>query len=321
MNKIIITSLMVLALAVIPIADAQFGEPAYQKLTQLVIDESENIQAKHVIGFSDKPVTVNLFEGVIVDSITVTNEEGKELEFGISGMSDYGSVTIFSPQKNTIIKYNLENMFRQLDNLLTLNIGYPKPFSIIFSEKTELIFLNDQIIELVDKKGISVNSGGYVNVEYYSKTPKHIEEVIWKENKFDVEIITDSDVEKFNFDQKSKNISFQINEKNKFVTVTIEKEFLDGPHSILLNDEKIKYSKSISKENYVSLSIKPQTVGQIVITGSEYNQDLSKINTSADILPVESEYTPNDYFMWLVFGGVLIIVVIVVIIIMRKIKK
>ena len=321
MNKIIITSLMVLALAVIPIADAQFGEPAYQKLTQLVIDESENIQAKHVIGFSDKPVTVNLFEGVIVDSITVTNEEGKELEFGISGMSDYGSVTIFSPQKNTIIKYNLENMFRQLDNLLTLNIGYPKPFSIIFSEKTELIFLNDQIIELVDKKGISVNSGGYVNVEYYSKTPKHIEEVIWKENKFDVEIITDSDVEKFNFDQKSKNISFQINEKNKFVTVTIEKEFLDGPHSILLNDEKIPYTKSVSKENYVSLSIKPQTVGQIVITGSEYNQDLSKINTSADILPVESEYTPNDYFMWLVFGGVLIIVVIVVIIIMRKIKK
>ena len=321
MNKIIITSLMVLALAVIPIADAQFGEPAYQKLTQLVIDESENIQAKHVIGFSDKPVTVNLFEGVIVDSITVTNEEGKELEFGISGMSDYGSVTIFSPQKNTIIKYNLENMFRQLDNLLTLNIGYPKPFSIIFSEKTELIFLNDQIIELVDKKGISVNSGGYVNVEYYSKTPKHIEEVIWKENKFDVEIITDSDVEKFNFDQKSKNISFQINEKNKFVTVTIEKEFLDGPHSILLNDEKIPYTKSVSKENYVSLSIKPQTVGEIVITGSEYNQDLSKINTSADILPVESEYTPNDYFMWLVFGGVLIIVVIVVIIIIRKIKK
>ena len=321
MNKIIFLSLMVFALIAVPVTNAQFGEPAYQKLTQLVIDESENIQAKHVIGFSDKPVTVNLFEGVIVDSITVTNEEGKELEFGISGMSDYGSVTIFSPQKNTIIKYNLENMFRQLDNLLTLNIGYPKPFSIIFSEKPELIFLNDQIIELVDKKGISVNSGGYVNVEYYSKTPKHIEEVIWKENKFDVEIITDSDVEKFNFDQKSKNISFQINEKNKFVTVTIEKEFLDGPHSILLNDEKIKYSKSISKENYVSLSIKPQTVGEIVITGSEYNQDLSKINTSADILPVESESIPNDYFVWLVFGGVLIIVVIVVIIIIRKIKK
>ena len=100
----------------------------------------------------------------------------------------------------------------------------------------------------------------------------------------------------------------------------MEEELLGCPYSILLNDEKIKYTKSVSKENYVSLSMKPQAVGEIVISGSEYNQDLTKI-TSNDILPVESESIPNDYFMWLVFGGVLIIVAIVVIIIMRKIKK
>ena len=321
MNKIIFSSLIVFALISIPVANAQFGEPAYQKLTQLAIDESESIQAKHVIGFSDKPVIVNLFEGGIIESITVTNEEGKELEFGIvGGMSDYGAVTIFSAQKNTIVKYNLENMFRQSDNLLTLNIGYPKTYSILFSEKTELIFLNDVIIELVDKKGISINNGGYVNVEYYSKTPKYIEEVMWKENKFDVEIITDSTIEKFNFDQESKTISFQINEKNKNVTVTIEKKLLEGPHSVLLNGEKIKYTKSMSKENYDSLSMKPKAVGEIMISNSEYNEGLSKI-TSNGTLPVESESITNDYFIWLVFGSILIIVAIIVIIIMRKIKK
>ena len=320
MNKIIITSLMVLALIAIPIANAQFGEPAYQKLTQLIIDESENIQAKHVIGFSDKPVMVNLFEGAIIESITVTNEEGKELEFGITGISDYGSVTIFSAQKNTIVKYNLENMFRQSDNLLTLNIGYPKTFSISFSEKTELIFLNDVIIELVDKKGISINNGGYVNVEYYSEIPKYIEEVVWNENKFDVEIITDSTIEKFNFDQESKTISFQINEKNKNVTVTIEKKLLGDPYVILLNGEKIKYTKSMSKENYVSLSMKPKAVGEIMISNSEYNDGLTKI-TSNDTLAVESESIPNDYFIWLVFASILVIAAIIVIIIMRKIKK
>ena len=320
MNKIIITSLMILALAVIPIADAQFGTPAYQKLTQLTIDESENIQAKHVTGVSNSPVSVNLFEGAITDSITVTNEEGKELEFGITNMTDYGAVTIFSPHQSAIVKYDLKNMFREVDNLLTLNIGYPKTFSILFSEKTELIFLNDQIIQLGGKKGISINNGGYANVEYYSKIPKYMEEVSWKENKFDVEIITDSAIEKFNFDQESKSITFQINEKNKFVTVTIEKEFLGGPHSVLLNDEKIKYSKSISKENYVSLSMKPQTVGEIMITNSKYIDDLSKI-TSNDTLDVESESIPNDYFIWLVFGSILIIVGIIVIMIMRKIRK
>jgi len=320
MNKIIFSSLVIFALIALPVSNAQFGEPAYQKLTQLMIDESENIQAKHVIDFSDKPVMVNLFEGAIIESITVTNEDGEELEFGISGISDYGSITIFSAQKNTIVKYNLENMLRQSDNLLTLNIGYPKAFSILFSEKTELIFLNNQIIQLGDKKGISVNNGGYVNVDYYSEIPKHMEEVSWKENKFDVEIITDSEIDKFNFDQESKSITFQINEKNEFVTVTIEEELLGGPYIILLNNEKILYTKSISKENYVSLSMKPQAEGEIMISNSEYIDDLTKI-TSNDILPVESKAINNNYFIWLVFGSILIIIVIVVIIIMRKIKK
>ena len=86
--------------------------------------------------------------------------DGKELEFAIVGMSDYGAVTIFTATDNTIIKYNLKNMFRQSDNLLTLNIGYPKIFGILFSEKIDQIFLNNQIIQLGDKKGISINGGG-----------------------------------------------------------------------------------------------------------------------------------------------------------------
>jgi len=268
MNKIIFSSLMIFALIAVPVANAQFGAPAYQKSTHLIIDELNNIEAKHVIGFSNDPVMVNLFEGAITESITVTNEDGKELEFAIVGMSDYGAVTIFSADKNTIIKYNLENMFRQSDNLLTLNIGYPKTFGILFSEKTDQIFLNNQIIQLGDKKGISINGGGYVNVDYYSKNLKHIEEVIWEENKFDVEIITDSEIDEFNFDQESKSISFQVNEKNKFVTISMEEELLGGPYVILLNDEKIKYTKSSSKENYVSLSMKPESPGEITIIGT-----------------------------------------------------
>jgi len=268
MNKIIFSSLMIFALIAVPVANAQFGAPAYQKSTHLIIDELNNIEAKHVIGFSNNPVMINLFEGAITESITVTNEDGKELEFAIVGMSDYGAVTIFTATDNTIIKYNLKNMFRQSDNLLTLNIGYPKVFGILFSEKIDQIFLNNQIIQLGDKKGISVNGGGYVNVDYYSKNLKYIEEVIWEENKFDVEIIIDSEIDGFNFDQESKSINFQVNEKNKFVTINMEEELLGGPYVILLNDEKIKYTKSSIKENYVSLSMKPESPGEITIIGT-----------------------------------------------------
>ena len=268
MNKIIFLSLMIFALIAVPIANAQLGAPAYQKSTHLIIDELNNIEAKHVIGFSNEPVMINLFEGAITQSITVTNEDGKELEFAIVGMSDYGSVTIFSADKNTIIKYNLKNMFRQSDNLLTLNIGYPQTFGILFSEKTDQIFLNDQLIQLGDKKGISINDGGYVNVEYYSEMPKIIQEVQWKEDKFNVEIISDIEIKKINFDQTSKSISFQVNEKNKFVTISMEEKLLGGPYVILLNDEQIKYSKYFIKENHISLSMKPESSGEITIIGT-----------------------------------------------------
>ena len=268
MNKIIFLSLMIFALIAVPIANAQLGAPAYQKSTHLIIDELNNIEAKHVIGFSNDPVMVNLFEGAIPESITVTNEDGKELEFAIVGMGDSGSVTIFSADENTIIKYNLKDMFWYSDNLLTLNVGYPKTFGILFPEKIDQIFLNDQMIQIGDKKGISINGGGYVNVAYYSEMPKKIQEVQWKEDKFNVEIITDSKIDEFNFDQESKSISFQVNEKNKFVTINMEEKLLGGPYVILLNDEQIKYSKYSIKENHISLSMKPESSGEIRIIGT-----------------------------------------------------
>ena len=85
--------------------------------------------------------------------------------------------------------------------------------------------------------------------------------------------------------------------------------------------KKLLYNKSINKENYVSLSMKPQAVGEIIISNSEYIQDLTEITSKDTLTEVIMNTSPNDYFIWLVFGGVLIIVVIVAIIIMRKIKK
>ena len=48
----------------------------------------------------------------------------------------------------------------------------------------------------------------------------------------------------------------------------MEEELLGGPYVILLNDEKIQYTKFSNKENYVSLSMKPESPGQITIIGT-----------------------------------------------------
>ena len=127
---------------------------------------------------------------------------------------------------------------------------------------------NNNLIQLNDKKGISVNGGGYVVIEYYNEIPKIIEEVEWEENKFDVEIIADSEIENFNFDQTSKSISFEVNEENKFVTITMSEELLGGPYVTLLDDEKIKYTKFVRDEGIVSLNLKPETTGEITIIGT-----------------------------------------------------
>jgi hypothetical protein len=322
MNNQIYLIILLLALVIlIPTTSAQLsvGEEANQKLIEVKLNKSEIVSVKHVIVASNMIVSVNLFDGVITESIILTNDNGDEKEFGLVGFGEsLESITIFPSKSDSIIKYNLEDTSTFYENLWTVGIGYSETFSILFSKEIDVFFLNDSIIELDNKKGITVNGGGNTTIQYYDKTPKIIEEVSLEEDKFNVEIITNSKISEFDFDQASKSISFQVNEKNKFVTVTMEEELLGDTYVILLNNEKILYSKSVNKENYISLSIKPQAIGKIIISNSEYIHALTEI-TSNDTLAIES--IPNDYFIWLVFGGVLIIVMIVVIIIMRKIKK
>jgi len=43
---------------------------------------------------------------------------------------------------------------------------------------------------------------------------------------------------------------------------------LGGPYVVLLNDEKIQYSKYSNNENSTSLTIKPDSLGQITIIGT-----------------------------------------------------
>ena len=107
-----------------------------------------------------------------------------------------------------------------------------------------------------------------MSLKYYANIPKVMKQIQWEENYFDVEVISNSEITNFNFEQDSKSISFEMNEKNKFVTITMSEELLGGPYVILLDDEKLKYNKYIPKENHVSLTMKPESTGQITIVGT-----------------------------------------------------
>ena len=322
-SQIYLIVLVLALITVIPAASAQLslGAEANQKLIEVNLNKSEIVNVKHIISASGVPVSVNLFDGVIAESIIVTNSNGDENQFGLVGYGEaLESITIFPSESDIIIKYNLEDASTSYENLWTVRIGYSETFDILFHKEIDMFFLNNTIIQLENKNGITANGGGNAIIQYYNKIPKIIEEVSWEQNKFDIEIITNSKIDNFNFNQESKNITFDINEKNKFLTISMEEELVGSPYVILLNNEKILYNKSLNKENYVLLSMKPQAVGEITISNSEYIQGLTEI-ISNDTLTEVTANSPNDYFIWLVLVGVLIIIVIVVITIMRKINK
>jgi len=275
MNKNIFLIVAVFSLIlVIPMSHAQLtiGGNAEQKLIEMKLDIDGTVSVKHVVSSSNMPVTVQLFSGTI-SNLVIINEKGEDMfENGANAGIAYDpqgnqSIVIFPSKQNSIIEYNLESIIPE-DNLLTIQTSYAETYSVIFSDEIEMIFLNNNIIFLENKKGVSLNYGGSATIQYYSNTPKIIKEVQWEENEFDVEIITDSKIDKFNFEQTSKSISFQVNEKDKFVTIIMSEELLGGPYLIFLDDEKIKFNKTMKNENNIVLNIKPEVSGEIVIIGT-----------------------------------------------------
>ena len=269
MNKKIISIFAIFTLIlIIPTANAQLtiGSEAKQELIEVKINLKGEVDVKHIVRSSNMPATVHLFSGTI-SNLLITNEMGEEKT---SGIADDGngnqSVLILPSKENSIIEYNLENIILK-DNLFATQISYAEKFSIVFDDQIKMIFVNNNVIFLENKKGISVNGGGEINIGFYSNIPKMVKEIQWEENKFDVEIITDSKIENFNFDQTSKSISFEVNEEKKFVAITMSEELLGGPYVILLDTEKIEYTKS-EKDGYVTLSVKPESTGEITIIGT-----------------------------------------------------
>ena len=275
MNKNIFLIVVVFSLIlVIPTSHAQLtiGADAEQKSIEMKLELDGTVSMKHVVSSSNMPVTVKLFSGTI-SNLVITNEKGEDIfENGSNAGIAYDpqgnqSIVIFPSKQNSIIEYNLENIIPN-NNLLTIQTSYDETYSIIFSDEIEMIFLNNNVLFLENKKGVSLNYGGSATVQYYSNIPKMVKEVQWEENKFDVEIITDSKINKFNFEQTSKSISFQINEEDKLVTIIMSEELLGGPYLIFLDDEKIKFNKTTKDENHIVLNMKPEVSGEIVIIGT-----------------------------------------------------
>jgi len=273
MNRKIISIFAIFTLIlVIPTANAQLslGGEAKQDLIEIKLNPEGEINVKHIVRSSNVGSTLLIFDNAIIpdQNFTGENELGEEIQLGIidDGIGNK-SIFILPSKYNAIIEYSLEDMILK-DNLFTTTISYHEKFDVIFDESIEMFFVNNNSIFLDDKKGIAVNGGGDAKIEFYSNPSKILKEIIWDENKFDLEIIGDAKIERFNFDQASKSISFEITDKSKFVSIKLSEELLGGPYLTLLNDEKIKHTKYVNNKNIILLNIMPESKGTITIIGT-----------------------------------------------------
>ena len=259
--------LVILSLiAVIPMADAQIsiGQKANQKSVEVTINSEGEVHVKHIVHKSSLPTDLELIYGT-VSNVTVTNEEGDELLFSITG--DDRTVLVQPSNEESIVEYDLEHVLIQTNGVWTWSFRYLETTSFYFPNEANLIFSNERPVYLDEKKGISCH-GCQMVLEYSINEPENFKNVTWEDKEFVVEILTHSNIDNFVFDQPTRSISFDVSNENQFVTTIIPLELLWNPYIVLLDDKKIFYHEYINNGTHIWLSLKPETSGAITIIGT-----------------------------------------------------
>ncbi len=265
-SKIFGILVILLIISIIPMADAQIsiGEKAQQRSVEVIINSEGEVHVKHVVYSSNIPKQIELINGT-VSNISVTNEQGEEKQFSVIG--DNNGLLILPSDVDSVIEYDLEQVLSQIDGVWTWSFRYLELTSFIFPEEVDLIFVNERPVYFDEKKGITCH-GCQMVLEYSINEPKIFKSVKWEDKEFVVEIRSHSNIGKFIFDQPTKSITFDVSEKNRFVTTIIPLELLWEPYLVYLDDEKIGQHKFNNNGTHVWLNMKPETTGEITIIGT-----------------------------------------------------
>ena len=301
----------------IPSVNAQeisMGDKAEQKSINVVINSSNEIHVKHVIASSNSPKQIELIKGTVTN-IIVSDEEGKEKQFGIIG--DNTGVVIYPSEQNTIVEYDLGNVLFLKDNVWTWDFRYLEKTSFIIPKEVNSVFVNNKLVYLGEKNGITCH-GCQMTLEYSINEPKILKNIKFENKEFLIETRTFAEINQFNFDQSTKSISFEVNGKNQFVTVIIPLEILPKQHNVFMGDEKILFHE-YNNGTHVWLNIRPNNSGNVSIIDSTINGD-EKITIENSSSTSESSVN-QDIIVYILLGVIVLIGLVTVVIIMRKKKS
>ncbi len=243
--------------------EISFGDPADQ-VVKITISENGDAHVTHVIEDSKKPQQVQ----VIRDDFTnlqILDENGDSPQYGESG-GEKASFVIFPNDDKVLIDYDLPNAVIQVDGLWTWQYLYLASTAFYLPDNVELLFVNRNPVNIGDHKGIRCH-GCEITLEYELEKTETTKQVQWEDKKFDVRMITQTDITSFEFDQPNKKISFDVGEADKYVTLIIPLELLWKPYEVFLDGQKILKHEFYSDGKDVWLNFKPATAGKIEIIG------------------------------------------------------
>ena len=150
---------------------------------------------------------------------------------------------------------------------------------------------------------------------------------------FEITLTSNFDLTDYSFDKDQKQIVLYIDSvlETNLGEIIIPQNLLSGDFTFYLNDQEFfPKIQSNEKIHFITLNFTGSGTNLITISGTEYLIGLTEIIPDTDLeLPSElpskitseitSEITSDDYFVWLLVGGILIIIAAVSVVL--KIQK
>ena len=255
-------------------------EEVDHKSLTITINHDGKMTVTHQIKNSDEPKELNFVKGTVSNLKIIDRFSQSE----IIKIDKEANSYIISPNQGEIsVQYDIDDAIILNNNFWTLDFLYLESTSFFLPDEVDLIFTNERPVYLDEKKGFACH-GCQLLLEYSIDEPKNIIEVNVENKKFFVEIRTFSQVKNFEFDGSRDKINFDIDNQNKFLTITIPIELLDGPYEMYLGDEKILFQDYINNGTHVWLNTKYEDSGQISILGNSIQPENGSMQTTETIV-------------------------------------
>ena len=236
-----------------------------EQIVEITMDEEGIAHVVHEVKGSTKTLQIDTYEGNMVN-LSVTDKDGSEVQY--LTLEKYPITIVLPPSGNDMVfvRYDLTDVLSLKDGIWTWEFNAPGTTNMYFPKGVDMIWVSDRPV-YIGEKGIRQH-GGKMTLEYVTGEPVVLKEVEWEGKRFSVAVRTLTDVERFEFSQPAKSMTFNVAKENQLVTVIIPLELLWEPYEVYLNSNKTLNREFYNNGTHVWLGFRPDTSGTIHIVGA-----------------------------------------------------